>query len=113
MATKNKPGTHHQVMHFLAELRAAVPDAVRLFTTGRCFRLYLILRAAWPDAEPWYDSNHVITRIGDRWYDITADVPGDKHLPMATEPRWQTEAFTWAAQQNAADLAGTCMGERK
>lgn len=103
---------HHQVMHFLAELRAAVPDAVARFTQGGCFQLHLLLRALDDTAEPWYDADHVITRIGDRFYDITGPVPPGLHQPLSAEPRSHRDAFNWRPQDQAADLAGPCDKDR-
>lgn len=102
---------HHHVMHVLSELRTAVPGAVPLFTQGGCHRLYLILRAIWPEAEAWYDSDHVITRIGGRFYDITGEVTPDRHQPMDLEPRIVRDAFTWAPMKDQdAGLACPCKG---
>lgn len=41
---------------------------------GACFKLFLILRAVYPKAEPYYDVNHIVTKINNRFYDIRGDV---------------------------------------
>jgi hypothetical protein len=74
--------THEQILLFLAELRDAFPGSEEVFTRGSCFRLYRMLRAICPDAECWYDSDHAITCIGGRWYDITGEVRPGRHLPL-------------------------------
>lgn len=45
------------------------------FTNGLCYKLFLLLRRSFPEAEPWYDPvvGHVYTRIGPRWYDIRGE----------------------------------------
>lgn len=41
-----------------------------------CFKVYLLLKAVWPEAEAWYDGNHVIVKIGAFWYDWKGYHPG-------------------------------------
>lgn len=45
------------------------------YTNGMCYKLFLMLRQVYPDAEPWYDHvvGHVYTRIGEHWYDIRGE----------------------------------------
>lgn len=62
------------VLAFLAALRDVHPDMARWGQHGGCFRVYLLLKQAFPDAEAWYDGDHVITKIGDRFYDIRGQV---------------------------------------
>jgi len=45
--------------------------------------LYELLKRVFDEAVPYYDRLHVITRIGDRFYDITGEVePNASHRPM-------------------------------
>ncbi|MCU1717336.1 hypothetical protein [Pseudomonas sp. 5P_3.1_Bac2] len=55
---------------FLAALREVHPAMPSHGLNGACFPVYLLLKQAFPDAEPWYDGNHVITKIGADFYDI-------------------------------------------
>ena len=41
---------------------------------GGCLMFFLILKAAYPDAMAFYNSNHVIARIGQKFYDIDGEV---------------------------------------
>lgn len=59
---------------FILMLRELHPDMPRWGLEGGCFKVYLLLKQAFPDAEPWYDSSHVITKIGDAFYDIRGQV---------------------------------------
>lgn len=47
---------------------------VNIFSGGSCLNFYFILRRVWPQAIPFYNINHIITKIDDRYYDITGDV---------------------------------------
>lgn len=76
-------------------------DAVKVYTNGGCFQFYLILRSVFPDAKPYYDSNHIITRIGDRYYDITGRILNvDNFYPLTIERRILVGAFRWRFKEN-------------
>lgn len=49
---------------------------IDIFTMGGCYRFYLFLKALYPISEPYINQkkNHVITRIGGRFYDINGEV---------------------------------------
>ena len=66
------PARQADPVAFLARLREAHPGMRLVFTRGGCFELYQVMRAIWPDAEPWYDFEkaHVYTRIGPFFYGI-------------------------------------------
>lgn len=86
---------HERVLRLISAIRASRADAVRVYTEGGCYQFFLILAAVFPAARAWYDSDHVITGIGTRFYDITGEVAKGRHLPMEVEPRWLEEAPHW------------------
>ena len=61
-----------QIERFLAELRGSHPDMVRLYTEGRCYHLWLIMRVTWPQARCFYSpvEGHVYVEIDGALYDI-------------------------------------------
>lgn len=73
---------HQQIIAFLDELRDSFPNCVEVYTQGSCFRLFRILKTIWPEAECWYDYNHAITRIDNRFYDIRGEVLRGNHIPL-------------------------------
>jgi len=74
--------SHKQILKIIEEIRVSVPNAVQLFTNGKCLDFFFILNAIIPNAVAYYDGNHVITKIGDRYYDIIGEVKKLNHLPM-------------------------------
>lgn len=69
------------------------------FLNGDCFKLYANIKLLYPPAEAWYEpvDGHVVTKIGDSFYDITGEVSlSDKAYPLDIEPRLYEEAKTWA-----------------
>lgn len=63
-----------EVLAFIAALRDLHPDMPHWGLNGGCFRVYLVLKQRFPQAEPWYNCSHVITKIGDHFYDIRGEV---------------------------------------
>lgn len=41
--------------------------------SGGCLKFHYLLKYVFPDAEGWYNSNHVVTKIGDRFFDIDGE----------------------------------------
>lgn len=85
-----------EILLFLSLLRGLHPDLERQCLQGSCFKLYLLLEHCYPDAVPYYDSDHVITKLGDRYYDIRGEVlPGANHLPMKDDSSVFNRAYIW------------------
>ena len=72
-----------EVNDFIDLLREGIPNAESLFLYGGCYKLYKILKFVFDDAVAYYDGNHVITKIGDKFWDIRGEVkPSERHLPV-------------------------------
>ncbi|WP_445938924.1 hypothetical protein, partial [Pseudomonas sp.] len=87
-----------EVLSFLAALRDVHPDMARWGLHGGCFRVYLVLKQRFPDAQAWYDSCHVVTKIGDFFYDIRGQVEpvSETGKPyMLMDPLVFNRAYSW------------------
>lgn len=74
---------HQRIKSFIAAVRQSHPQMASIFLEGECLHFYHILRHVFPEARAYYDLNHVITRIGGRYYDITGTVlPNERHKPL-------------------------------
>lgn len=71
-----------KVLKLIEVIRESFKGSVIVYTLGSCYQFYLILKEVFPEARCYYDSNHVITRIGDSYYDITGEVKCERHLPI-------------------------------
>lgn len=58
-----------------------------IFTEGSCFNLYLLLKQIWPQAECYYDDNHIITKIDNKFYDINGVVVNPPDYTMKLTDR--------------------------
>lgn len=62
---------------FLKTLRDSDDYISTIFLHGGCYKLYLVLKKIYPEAEPYIrtkDGGHVITKIGNSFYDIKGKV---------------------------------------
>jgi hypothetical protein len=64
----------NQIENFISAIRDSHSEMRNIFTQGSCWNFYLILRRVFPDSQPYYNINHVVSKIGDRFYDINGDV---------------------------------------
>ncbi|EOZ0474842.1 TPA: hypothetical protein ACVMZV_002291 [Pseudomonas aeruginosa] len=93
----------HEVLAFLSALRELHPDMPRWGLHGGCFRVYLVLKNRFPEAEPWYDGDHVLTRIAERFYDIRGEVQPNNHQRM--DPLVFNRAYDWHQPALSAEQA--------
>ena len=88
MIIAGKPLLEDEVIEFISLIRNSCPELqTKIFTEGACFQFYLILRNRFPQARAYYDMNHVVTKIDDKFYDITGEVSGHNHYIMVHFPQ--------------------------
>lgn len=61
---------HRKILNFIGLIRDSDPNSGYLYTHGGCMNLFCILHSVYPEATAWYNCNHIITKIGDYFYDI-------------------------------------------
>lgn len=91
---------------FIALLQRLHPDLIRQGQRGTCFHVYRLLAEVFPGAEAYYDQQHVITKIGERFYDITGEVtPTPEYARMKDNPESYNRAHLWEAGVVGSDVA--------
>lgn len=71
---------------FIRTLREAHPDMELIFMHGSCYRFYLLMKHVFPEAVAYYNIDHVLVKLGDKFYDITGEVrPDDSYFLMTEE----------------------------
>ena len=66
----------NKVEKFIAAVRDSFIGSQQVYTEGSCYHFYLILKEVFPDAEPYFDEDHIVTKIEGKFYDITGEVNG-------------------------------------
>jgi hypothetical protein len=92
-------------------LRKTDPYIQNIFSLGGCYQFYIFLKHIFPNAKPYmhYKKTHVVTKIGDKYYDIDGEIPDNDdglYTPFTTEDF--EEAETWSFSQNHLLSAGEC-----
>jgi hypothetical protein len=70
------------ILKFLEVLRSASNIQTEIYTSGGCYRLFELLQAVFPGASPYYNGDHVVTKIGNAFYDISGVVCDKGYIPM-------------------------------
>lgn len=73
--------TKEEILMFISLIRKTFGRYPK--ESGGCYKFHLILKLAF-GGKGWYDSDHVITQIGEHFYDIDGEVitPNFAFLPI-------------------------------
>lgn len=83
----------NKVEKFIVRVRALGSCIEDLCLYGNCFRFHLLLKNVWPKAKPYYNDGHVITKIGNNYYDVKGKISGKGYWKM--ERYEQINAYEW------------------
>lgn len=71
-----------KILNIISSIRDSHPSMVDIFEKGSCLNLFIMLRHVFPGAKAFYNSSHVVTRIGKYYYDINGITSGKNYLPI-------------------------------
>jgi hypothetical protein len=78
-----------QIHNLIDAVRSSFVGSIQVYTNGSCYQFYKILRCVFPTARAYFNIDHVITKIGNKYYDITGEVEWnnsyllmDEHYPI-------------------------------
>jgi hypothetical protein len=81
------------VEEFIATIRDSFIGSQQVYTEGSCYHFYLILKKVFPNAEAYYDIDHILTKIDNRFYDITGEVKEVRQMyKLETLPDYSLKA---------------------
>ncbi|HPJ65958.1 MAG TPA: hypothetical protein PK243_10585 [Flexilinea sp.] len=89
---------------FITITKESNPLAVEIYTRGGCFKFFKILQSKFPEAEAFYDGDHVITKIDGKYYDINGVQNPGNHLRMTTEQQDDAESWSPNIKQIISDM---------
>jgi hypothetical protein len=82
-----------EIEKFISVIRDSFIGSQQVYTEGSCYHFYLILREVFPEAECWYDLDHVITKIDEKFYDITGEIfPNIQFNKLDRQPTYSLKA---------------------
>lgn len=108
MGKSNRPNQvmNHLLIEAIRILRHSHQSVRNIFTDGACYEFYKFLKILYPQAEAWYDGNHVFTKIDGAFYDIDGHVSftemGERGLRLMTDED-KLFAEEWAMKQYTKD----------
>ena len=65
---------HIKILTFIRTIRESHPDIEYIYMNGSCLNFHFILKSVYPESIPYFNINHIVTRIDDKYYDITGVV---------------------------------------
>lgn len=71
---------HQRILNTISAIRDSHSQMENIFLQGSCLNLFCILRTIYPQAQPWFNIDHIITEIDGRYYDITGQVSNKRYL---------------------------------
>lgn len=90
----------NEVLEFIKTVRESFVGSEHIYTRGSCYQFYKILKLVFPSAEAFYDMDHVITRINDKYYDITGEVEKGKHIEIHNFPESTVQECKFSIYSN-------------
>jgi hypothetical protein len=60
----------NNILEIISTIRSSFGGSIAVYTCGNCYQFYEILKSIFPDAKPYYDGNHIWTKINNEFYDI-------------------------------------------
>lgn len=80
-----RPTKQQKILNLISEIRNSHSLMTDIFTAGSCLNFHLILRSVYSEAIPYYDVNHIVTKIDGKLYDITGVVRDNgRYLPFSS-----------------------------
>lgn len=73
---------HRKILNLIFLIRESHSTFEFIFLNGSCMNLFCILHSIYPEAKAWYNIDHIITEVDDRFYDITGIVSNKGYLPL-------------------------------
>lgn len=97
ISNKMQPSQHTKILTTIRIIRESHPEIVNIYSYGSCMNFFVLLRNLYPEARAYYNVDHIITKIGNYYYDISGVVLEVKsYLPFTSyyNKRRTSRAFT-------------------
>jgi len=81
-----------EVEKFIKQIRDSFKGSEYVYQNGSCYKFFTILKMIFKEVEPYYNNRHVVSKIGDNFYDITGKVTGE-FVPYAQNISLENNKF--------------------
>lgn len=112
--------TNKKVREFISVIRGSFHDASVVYTSGGCYGFYQIMKFVFPEAVAYFsdcDKQHIVVRIGDRYYDIDGLILDDTkdmiRVKAIEHERWEGVASGQTMQLMIVKMDRHCNKIRK
>lgn len=84
---------HSKILELITEINNSNAVMRDIFLHGSCFNFYHILKVVFDESKAYYSQEigHVITKIGDKYYDITGEVTFENELYVPIGEIWSND----------------------
>lgn len=88
---------HEKILKVIGAIRTSFIGADYIYKNGSCFQFVKILQEIFPSVECWYDQDHAIAKIRDKYYDISGEVIPGNHIQLeaSQEYLYTLKASIW------------------
>lgn len=76
---------HRRILNTISFIRESHSEMVNIFSKGSCLNFFCILHSIYPEAECYFNIDHIISKIDDKYYDITGEVKNVEKYQKFTE----------------------------
>lgn len=92
---------HQRILNIISNIRNSHSEMVNIFSYGSCMNFFVILKSIFPEAVAYDNIHHVITRIDDKYYDITGQVMRTTHIEFTKIQNKKRTARAFTQMMNA------------
>lgn len=85
---------HQKILNTISFIRESHSEMVNIFSRGSCLNFFCILHSIYPEAIPYFNISHVISKIDDRYYDITGEVKNVEKQDYRLYTNWYNKKNT-------------------
>ncbi|KAB7891426.1 hypothetical protein [Poseidonibacter ostreae] len=71
----------NKVEKIIRTIRESFVGSVTVYTKGSCYGFHKILKEIFPDAVAFYKDEHIVSKIDNKYYDITGEVK-ENFIPL-------------------------------
>lgn len=81
-------------LEFINSIKKSFIGAEYVYSKGSCYQFYKLLKLHFPNAEPFYIDEHIITKIDGEFFDITGLVDGDNAVLYTGQHNLENRRFS-------------------